>query len=446
MKLSAIIFCLLFSFAALSETKLSVDLAIDKLQYQKPPKGVGKAGSLIFKSANVNNNGIVLNVNNVNKIFDSQIFVRPTFLGFTTQFGDYGFSLEPNSVINSVNQTELLNSKLILDDNQLNVSGEFLSFINIDSSIKLRTFRLYCQNLSDQNSPLPSDSPANDMVSNCFRFLTLNGNYAPNNEAAILEFENKDKDTGDKLFLNAEVRSFDVRKNQVSANFKAARSVSNDSYFISADNLNLSCAKDEDLKEMDLNKIKKACLNELKIAPLKASIVDKAAKTNFNLDIKDLTVLDKIAYFTLNSGSFSDTVSTTTISNLMLNFQKETETDLLDLIQVLKDCISYTRLSIAEIKNTKPDEKDSAVKNILVNSSNGALLVHAEAKYLGIKAKVTITGRIALDEAQRQLNITVTDARLPMGINSVKLLMYFLKKTIVSKNISINSNIITVSL
>lgn len=444
----AVILSSLLAFNAFAESKLSVDLTIDKLQYQKPPKGVGRAGVLIFKSANVNNNGIVLNINNVNNLFDSQIFVRPTFLGFTTQFGNYGFSVLEDSVINAVNQTELINSKLVLDDNQLNISGEFLSFLNSDSSVKLKTFRLYCQSLlplETASAPMEG-SPANDMIQNCFSFLTLNGNYAPNNETATLEYEGVDKTTGDKTFVEASVRSFDLRKNQISANLKSARTVSNGTYFINANNVTLNCAKDSDLKEMDVDKIKKTCLNEIKIAPLKASIVDKVAKSTFNLDVKDITVKDKIVYFALNSGALSDAVSTTQLLNMLLNCKKETDTDLLELPQVLSDCVSYARISIGEVKSSKPDEKDSSIKNIAVSSANGALIIQAEVKFVGIKARVSIYGNVALNADKTKLIITVTDTKLPLGINSVKLLMYFLKKNLISKDIAIQNNIITITL
>lgn len=438
--------CLLFSFNSVAETKLSVDLIIDKLQFQKPPRGVGKAGSLVFKSANVNNNGIVLNINNNNNLFDSQIFVRPTFLGFTTQFGNYGFAIEPDSIINTVNQTELQNSKLVLDDNQLNLSGEFLSFISPDSSVKLKTYRLYCQSLSELEPVASTDSPANDMIKNCYSFLTLNGNYTPGNESAALEYEGLDQKTGDRMFMDAQVRSFDLRKKQINADIKTAKTVSNQTYFINAHNIQLSCAKDENLTEFDVDKIKKTCLNELKIAPVKASIVDKVAKSTFNLDIKDITVKDKILYLSLNNGTLSDPVSTTYLSNLLLNCKKDTDTDLLEITEILRDCVSYSRLSIAEVKSSKPDEKDSSVKNIALSSSNGALIIQAAVKFIGIKANVSIYGNVALNEAKKQLIITVTNTKLPLGINSVKLLMYFLKKNLISKDIAISNNVITVSL
>ena len=72
--------------------------------------------------------------------------------------------------------------------------------------------------------------------------------------------------------------------------------------------------------------------------------------------------------------------------------------------------------------------------------------MQAEAKLLGLKARVSIYGNLALNEAKKQLIITVTDTKLPLGLNSVKLLMYLLKKNLISKDISISNNVITIQL
>ncbi len=452
MKNFLFLFSIIMTTNLMAESRLSVDVTIDKLQFQKPTKGVGKAGLLIFKSANVNNNGIVLNINNTNNYFDSQIFVRPTFLGFTTQFGNYGFPIEKDNIINTLEKTELQKSKLILDDTQLNLSGEFFNFITPDKSLKLKNFRLYCQNLTnasalDQSAQTTSEAPSMDIMKSCLNFLTLNGSYASNNQLANLEFERVDLKTGDKTFAQAAVTSFDLRSTQINAQLSNLKTVSNNSYSISANQLNLNCAKDADLKDLDFDKLKKTCLNQLKINPLKANLEDKSAKSMFNLDIKDVTVKDKIVYFTLNNAALSDATSTTYLTNLLLNCRKETETDLLDLNQVINDCISYSRLSLAEVKSTKPDQKnDTSIRNISVSSTNNALIIQADVKFIGVTARVSIQGIVALNQAGKQLIITVTDTKLPLGINSVKLLMYFLKKNLISKDISITNNVITIGL
>ena len=78
--------------------------------------------------------------------------------------------------------------------------------------------------------------------------------------------------------------------------------------------------------------------------------------------------------------------------------------------------------------------------------NNGVLTLQAEIKFLGLKSQVAIYGKISHIESRKQIVITVTDTKLPLGINSVKLVMYFLKKNLVSKDISISGNTITVSL
>lgn len=448
MKIIFLLLSLLTSIHSFAESKISVDLTIDKLQFRKPPKGVGRAGSLIFKTANVNNNGIVLNINNVNNYFDSQIFIRPTFLGFTTQFGNYGFTLEQDSLFNSIVSTELINSKLLFDDVQLNLSGEAMNFMNADTNLKLQKFRVYCQSgTSTEPPPGAVAAPSTDMMKSCLGFMTLNGNYAPGNEVALLEYEGIDAKTGEKTFLQTKVRSVDLRKTEINASLLATKSVSNDSYIINASNVELNCAKDEDLATIDFDKIKQTCLNRFKLGPLKASLVDKTAKSTFNLDVKDITVKDKILYFTLNSGALSNASSTTALSSLLLNCRKETDSDLLELMDVLRDCITYARLSIGEIRSSKPDDKkDSSIQNIAINATQSALVTSADVKFLGLKARVSIYGKVTLDSAKKQLNITVTDTKLPLGINSVKLLMYFLKKNLISKDIIINNNVITIQL
>jgi hypothetical protein len=115
-------------------------------------------------------------------------------------------------------------------------------------------------------------------------------------------------------------------------------------------------------------------------------------------------------------------------------------------VQVLNDCLSYSRISIGEVKSTKPDQKASALKNITLSLANGALMLHAEAGFLGLKASIGISGKMALNMARKQLIITVTDTKLPLGLNSVKLLMYFLKKNLISKDIAIANNILTIQL
>lgn len=437
------IFLIILSFNSFADSKITVDVAIDKFNFVKPPRGVGKAGDLVFKYANIVNQGIILNVNNTNNYFDSQIFIRPTFLGFTTQFGNYGFSLDEKNIFSDLAKTQLSNAKLIMDDFQLNLAGESFDFLLTDMSVKLKKFRLYCQG---ENLTGEQVDDSNELMKNCFNFLTLNGSFSPNNEAASVEFEAVSG--ADKTFVQAKVRSFDLRKKEINLNLSNVNTASNDQYFIAANEINMNCSKSEDVKEVDIPRLKHDCLNRFKLNPAKVTLNDKTQKTQFGLDIKDITIKDKLLYFSANQATMSNSDTLTILTSVLLNCKKELDTDPLEVMQILRDCLSFSRISIADISNNKRalEKSPSTIQNVLINSDSGRLNTQAIIKFLGFKAKVIINGNASINEAKKQIILTITDTRLPLGINSVKLLMYFLKKDLISKNITIQNNVITINL
>jgi hypothetical protein len=434
---------------AFAASKISFDLSLEKMNYVRPPQGTGKAGSLVFRSASMVNDDLVLNVTNINNIFDSQIFVRPTFLGATTQFGNFGSTIKENNILNTVLKADLEDAKVIFDENQINFSGKILNFEKADVAARLSTFRLYCQNGAIISTE--EDTPV-DPIKMCMNFLTLNGNYGTS-EFADVEFsmitgENLESGGMDKLTSQVKIKSLDIRKDQFALDIPVLKSVSNDTYKIEATGLKMNCAKDEDLQSVDIEKIKKACLNRLSVGALTANMTDSKEKTRFAIDLKSATIQDQLFQAAFKKVIVADPSSSTHISSLSIACKKSPETDLFLLNEVLRDCISYGKLSIGEVisDNKSDEDKDSSNKNIAISIKNGVFTIQAEVKFLGFKSTVKIYGKIAQNEARKQIIMTVTDTKLPLGINSVKLLMYFLKKNVVSRDIKISGNVITISL
>jgi hypothetical protein len=446
MKKLFLVLSLIVSSNVMAKKNLSAEVVIDNLQFKKPDQGVGAAGNLIFKSAKVSNNGVVINLSNVDKVFDSQIFVRPTFLGFTTKFGEFGLTFDESNALNSVQAMQLLKSNLILDNNQLNLSGELFQFVNTDTDVQMNNFRLYCQH-EVLGSTDDTSSPPSDLITSCLNYLTLNGMSTPDNIYSDLEYKGVDLTTGDKILVQTKIKSFDIRKNSVAMNLFKLKSISNNSYTINANNLIMSCAKDPELTTFDINKMSLDCSNQLSISPVKASIVDLTAKSNFNLDIKEVAIKDKKANFTLNNGILSDPSSTTYISNMILTCQKELDTNILELNQVLKECLSYSRISIAEVKSTKPNGgQASSVKKIAMSSNGNKMVIQADVNILGFMNRVSLSANASFNEAKKQLVLSVTETKLPLGMTSVKMLMYFLKQNIISKDVVYENNNIIISL
>ena len=150
----------------------------------------------------------------------------------------------------------------------------------------------------------------------------------------------------------------------------------------------------------------------------------------------------------MDSGVLSDSLSSTFLTTVLVNCRKNYDTDLFELTEVIQDCIEYGRISIGEVRsnNKVEDKKDSSNKNIAVSVENGKIIIQADVKLLGFNNRVSIYGTVSVDAVKKQLILKVTDTRLPFGLTSVKMLMHFLKKDFISKDISINDNVIIISL
>lgn len=449
-----LLFLTLATTAAQAESKLAVELNLVKLSYQKPDQsgGVGKAGTMVFKTANLINNGIVLNISNINNLFDSQIFVRPTFLGFSTQFGNFGVTIEETSILNTIKSTELENSKFILDDNQLNFSGKSFTFADNDANVKLLNFRLYCQKPLLMDDTGITASP--EIVKSCLNFMTLNGTFEDSKELASLDYETYNKENfKEKTQFQAKVKTFDFRTDQISGNLPSFKSITkNDSgiYSITTNGLSFVCGKNPALETLDSAKLIKTCLNKLNVEPFKATLEDTKEKTHFFLDFKKLGIKDRVLTTSINHITLRDSAATSTtyLHDVNVKCRKETESDLLEVTNVLRDCISFGQVSIGEVfsESKVSNKEDSSNKNISITINGGAMTIQAEVKFLGMTKKVSLYGKVSIDEKNKKIIASITDTKLPFGINSVKLVMYFLKKDLVSKDIQINNNVITMAL
>ena len=74
------------------------------------------------------------------------------------------------------------------------------------------------------------------------------------------------------------------------------------------------------------------------------------------------------------------------------------------------------------------------------------MLIQADVKIVGFTSRVSIYATAGFNEATGKLTLSVTDTKLPLGFTSVKLLMYFLKKNLISKDVTYQNNNIIISL
>lgn len=425
----------------------SYEMQFDKFTYKRPTRNLGFAGEFVFKKANINTNGVAFNVENKNNIFDAKVFMRPNFLGFTTSIGSFGVTFEKENPLTIVDQLDVTNASLILDDTQLNLSGLSLTAVQPTTYVKLDNFRIYCQRLQGANSEETESSLTND----CFNFLTLNNAFSNGSLGNIHYIDTAEEE---KLELKAQFKSIDLRPNTLSVDLNQVETISGNDYFIKLSTLNFQCPKDPTLKEIDPKKITEDCLRQIKIAPFRAQIEDKKEKSKFDLNITNFQIKDEIAYINIPNGKLSDPESDTFLKDVLVNCRKSPETDVMDITAILSDCVQYSKLSIGETTSTnqkaeadwKGNKPDSTTKNILININNNKLILETDVRMLGLNHRVKIYGLVIVLKNEKALELTVTDTKLPFGLSSVKLLMYYLKKNFVSKDIKMNKNVIRIYL
>lgn len=74
------------------------------------------------------------------------------------------------------------------------------------------------------------------------------------------------------------------------------------------------------------------------------------------------------------------------------------------------------------------------------------MLIQADVKIIGFTSRVSIYANAGFNQSTGKLTLSVTDTKLPLGLTSVKILMYFLKKNLISKDVTYQNNNIIISL
>jgi hypothetical protein len=210
----------------------------------------------------------------------------------------------------------------------------------------------------------------------------------------------------------------------------------------------IDCAKEKDMTDFNFDSIYNACTNNLKINTQKISMIDRKEGTQFDLNLNDFQIKKGLTFINLNSASFSSGTSRTILNGVNARCKKSIDTDLVELSQVLSDCISDGDFSIQSIISTDSTENDqnSDARSIILTGRNGIVKIQATVQFLGMTHNVSITAKVDVTKGENKMDMTITETRLPFGIGSVKLLMFFLKKYVVSKDIQVSRNTVTITL
>ena len=228
-----------------------------------------------------------------------------------------------------------------------------------------------------------------------------------------------------------------------------------------------SCSRAHEILEFDFDALMKDCVHNFNLASGPITLFNKLKEKTFAFTPKVFTAKHGKIYFFTEQWDVSDAAESTSIFNLDIQCLKRKENDLSDYVNILDDCFTQSKIAIDGFKSesddkslqleeiidrevfeyfgVKEDIEDSRVQDLKASIVNGIINLTAKVSYIA-KFKIVMQGNISLIDDNTRIKIEITKAKLPLGIPATKLSLYFLRKYMVSEDITFEDNIIYINI
>lgn len=289
-------FALLLSSSVLAkDPKDSIEISIKDLSFTMPKNGKGIAGDLNFSRVNMFRDGMVLALDNQKEIFNSKIFIRPTFIGFKSDYTSIGFKISKDAFA-EVNKTTLINSKITMNETYFNFSGERFHLNTKNSKLDLKGFRYYC----DAHPELDSTS-GEGIIAGCLKNSTFNS-LNKNEDANADYIYQRSGDKESSIKVNTALKQLELKEDKILATLNSV--VLNDGDFkLSTSSFTIDCNKDSSMIAFDSSKLTSDCVNSAEIKGPIITINNPEKKSNIKVDVTSFQFLESEMVSKLKSSS-----------------------------------------------------------------------------------------------------------------------------------------------
>jgi hypothetical protein len=444
MKKALLISSLLFGVAtsAFAVTSNSVEIDIKELEYNRPNRGIGFAGDLKFTKVNMFRDGMVLALDNKDSHFDSQIFVRPTFIGIKSPVLQLGFSLE-NEILASIERATLDKSRVVINDRYFIFSADEFNYKDDSTTLTLNDFRFFCSSHESYQA-----GSIEGIIAGCLTDSNVNAKKEGGTSSATVVYKSGPDETSKGMKLEGNVKSMEVSSNNIKAKLEKAK-IEVDGYKISSKEVAVSCAKDPDKLELDTEKLEKDCLSEISIGIPELHVVDSKEGTEFDLSIQKLDIKNEEIDFESRWTAMSDEKSRTHLLNLDLDCGLAEDIEVFDLQSVIGECLTKGSIDVShiiteEIKRGTPtvrlNSKDATVTGLKLRMKGHKLVLDAKVFALFKLMTIHMEADVAHDKRAGLLELNLTKVKLPLGIRSPKMMLKLIKKYMVSETVKVSNN------
>ncbi len=239
-----------------------IDIEIDSLDFVRPESGVGKSGTFKFKKFHVQNPKFSIFVGNENSIFDSNIYIKGSLVGIKGPQTRISYDLDKMDAdyLHSFKYAKVSNTKLLMDNQGINLSGEYYKIRKPESILELQNFIWNC----DRNSKYLSNDSVG-FLSGCLNSAEIVPYIEEESIKVSFNFLGKEEIEEERVDFESEIKSAVFSDKRISGKANISNITFGNGVHLVTSNIEVNCLKISGLIDINTSTMLVPCLNNLNL-------------------------------------------------------------------------------------------------------------------------------------------------------------------------------------
>lgn len=328
------------------EFENKVDIEIDSLNFTRPDSGTGKAGTFKFKKFQIQNPNFSIFVGNEDSIFDSNVFIKGSFIGIKGPLTRIAYNLDEVNAkyLNSFKFANIEKTRLLMDKEGISLSGLYYQIRKPESMLTLENFIWDC----DRNEKyLTNDSIG--FLSGCLNAAEVRS--LDDNELINVNFTffGKEENIEDKVEFSSKIKNVNFEDSRVTGQTEVSNITFGNGVHLVSSEMKADCSKPSDLIDINSDTLLIPCLNDFKMDSELFGIYFKDDATqSYNFENPKLTITDKKISIANKMFKYDSPTAKIKIQNVKMSADKIIGFDELNFKSYLESLINSNTFTATE--------------------------------------------------------------------------------------------------
>lgn len=362
-------------------------------------------------------------------------------------------------------EANVLDVKYLEDGDEMTLTSPKVKSVGEDFSLSLQRMKFQTKdsNFSLSAADIKCKTPEGLDILEVETYLKgcLNGAVAnPIGNRLVYEFNQKEEGNDPfELRMNGDMGRVEFTNDKILLNSDQTEVAIDDEIFLTLKEADLKCQKEEGLEKFEAVSLLDYCKKDLELDTEDFKIKDFADPTKplvstVKVERGGAIARNNVLNLNINEIRLADQEDLTLMKDLDANCDLLEHTDVFIPNDIIEACSKRGKitvknlftedstLSVSQIKSTSFDldkviipQKKAKISNIDIETANGKIYIKVGIRVLGIKSSVSFSGTVQWHKEIERLDIKVENAKLPLGMKSKGILMFFLKKMLVAEMI-----------